>query len=100
MIFILDQNHAFLESSIFFICHVVLVLIFLHFLVGKGDFSPGICWFECGLFTHPCCLQRFKLCHGFEYKFEQESKNHTNLYPKGILQKHFTLNISPSFKVF
>lgn len=52
MIFIWDQNHAFLESSIIFICHVALVLIFLHFLVGKGDFCPGICWFECGLFTH------------------------------------------------
>lgn len=54
MILILDQNHAFPESLIFFICHVALVLIFLHFLVGKGDFCPGICWFECGLYTHLC----------------------------------------------
>lgn len=67
MIFVFNQHHAFLESFIFFICHVVLVLIFLHFLVGKGDFCPGICWFECELFTHLCkALQKLLLSAVFE----------------------------------
>lgn len=67
VIFILDQNHAFLKSLIFFICHVVLVLNFLPFLVGKGDFWPGICCFECGLFTHLCkALEKLPLSVVFE----------------------------------
>lgn len=46
IVFVLDQNYAFLKDFDSFICHVMLVLNFLHFLVGKGDFCPGICWFE------------------------------------------------------
>lgn len=60
MIFILDQNHAFLKG--FIICHIVLVLNFLN---GKGDFCPGIYCFECGLFTHLCkALQKLSAVFG------------------------------------
>lgn len=59
--FILDPNYIFLQDFNF-ICHVVLVLNFLHFLVGKGDFCLGVCWLEIDWDSFPISAKLRRSC--------------------------------------